>query len=39
MRIHSLQHVEFEDLANIESWAREKGHSVAKTLLCRNEKL
>lgn len=39
MRIHSLQHVEFEDLANIESWALAKGHSVAKTLLCHNEKL
>lgn len=39
MRIHSLQHVEFEDLANIESWALAKGHSVARTLLCHNEKL
>jgi len=38
MRIHSLQHVEFEDLANIESWARAKGHSVTKTLLFHNEK-
>lgn len=39
MRIHSLQHVEFEDLANIESWALAKGHSVAKTLLYNNETL
>ena len=39
MRIHSLQHVEFEDLGNIASWALAKGHSVAKTLLCHNEKL
>jgi len=38
MRIHSLQHVEFEGLANIEVWARAKGHSVSKTLLYENEK-
>lgn len=39
MRIHSLQHVEFEDLENIEPWARIKGCSVTKTLLWNNEKL
>lgn len=33
MRIHSLQHVPFEDLAYIESWASGKGHSITKTLL------
>ena len=39
MKIHYLQHVPFEDLANIEVWAREKGHSVSGTALYDNEKL
>jgi GMP synthase-like glutamine amidotransferase len=39
MRVHSLQHVEFEDLANIEPWLREKGHSVTKTHLWNHESL
>ena len=39
MRIHSLQHVPFEDLANIEVWAGEKGHEVSKTLLFNDEAL
>ena len=39
MRIHYLQHVLFEDLANIEVWAREKGHTVSGTALDDNEKL
>ena len=39
MRIHSLQHVQFEDLANIEPWAKAKGYSVSKTFLANNEKL
>ena len=39
MRIHYLQHVPFEDLANIEVWAKEKGHTVSGTALYDNEKL
>lgn len=39
MRIHYLQHVPFEDLANIESWANEKGHSVSVTRMFLNEAL
>ena len=39
MRIHYLQHVPFEDLANIEVWAREKGHAISGTALYDNEKL
>lgn len=31
MRLHYLQHVPFEDLANIEVWARNKGHRISKT--------
>lgn len=31
MRIHYLQHVDFEDLAAIEIWAQEKGHSLCST--------
>ena len=38
MRLHYLQHVPFEDLANIESWAKERGHDVTSTLLFENEK-
>jgi GMP synthase-like glutamine amidotransferase len=37
MRIHYLQHVPFEDLANIESWACSRGHIVSRTLLFANE--
>ncbi|GBD99061.1 GMP synthase [glutamine-hydrolyzing] [bacterium BMS3Abin07] len=39
MRIHSLQHVPFEDLANIEVWAGAKGHEISKTLLFRYDRL
>jgi len=39
MRIHSLQHVAFEDLANIELWAKEKGHETSRTLLFQAEPL
>jgi GMP synthase-like glutamine amidotransferase len=39
MRIHSLQHVPFEDMAMIESWAREKGHDISRTLLFESEAL
>ena len=38
MRLHYLQHVPFEDLANIKLWARHKGHSVSRTLLFNDEK-
>jgi GMP synthase-like glutamine amidotransferase len=37
MRIHYLQHVPFEDLANIESWAMSRGHDLSRTLLFSNE--
>jgi GMP synthase-like glutamine amidotransferase len=37
MRIHYLQHVPFEDLANIGNWAKNKGHSVSVTKLWLNE--
>jgi GMP synthase-like glutamine amidotransferase len=33
MRLHSLQHVPFEDLAHIESWAQDRSHSISRTLL------
>lgn len=33
MRIHYLQHVPFEDLANIELWAEERGHAISVTKL------
>lgn len=39
MRIHYLQHVPFEDLANIERWADERGHEVSRTLLFAGEGL
>jgi len=39
MRAHSLQHVWFEDLANIEPWLRRNGHSVTKTQLWNLERL
>jgi GMP synthase-like glutamine amidotransferase len=39
MRIHYLQHVPFEDLANIESWARSRGHALTRTLLFQDESL
>jgi len=37
MRLHYLQHVPFEDMAMIESWAREKGYDVSRTLLFEGE--
>lgn len=37
MRLHSLQHVPFEDLAHIQIWAQDKGHGVSRTLLSNNE--
>ncbi len=39
MRIHYLQHVPFEDIANIQDWANDKGHSVSSTKLHFGEKL
>ncbi len=37
MRIHYLQHVHFEDPANIFKWAKEKGHSIKGSRLFFNE--
>ncbi len=37
MRLHSLQHIPFEDLAHIEMWAQDKSHSVSRTLLFNND--
>ena len=31
LKLHYLQHVPFEDLANIETWAKGKGHKISKT--------
>lgn len=39
MRIHYLQHVEFEGPANLTSWARQNGHEISATHLYRWEKL
>lgn len=39
MRIHYLQHVSFEDLANIELWATVREHSISLTKLFMNEVL
>ncbi len=39
MRIHSLEHEPFEGLANIEVWAKKKGHRISRTLLFNNEEL
>jgi GMP synthase-like glutamine amidotransferase len=39
MRIHSLEHEPFEGLANIELWAKKKGHTISRTLLFNNEEL
>jgi GMP synthase-like glutamine amidotransferase len=39
MRIHSLQHVVFEDSANITTWARQRGHEITRTRLYAGEAL
>jgi GMP synthase-like glutamine amidotransferase len=39
LRIHYLQHVEFEDAANIVPWAEARGHAVNRTRLYENEPL
>jgi len=38
MRLHYLQHVPFEDLANIGTWAEGRGHRVSGTLLFEDGK-
>ncbi|MHC1729836.1 MAG: type 1 glutamine amidotransferase [Syntrophobacteraceae bacterium] len=39
MRLHYIQHVAFEGLANIEGWARDLGWEISCTQLYRMEKL
>jgi len=39
MKIHYMQHVPFEDPANIIKWALQKKHTIKKTLLYENQKL
>jgi GMP synthase (glutamine-hydrolysing) len=39
MKLHYLQHVPFENLANIEPWAIEKGFEVTHTALYLNDPL
>ncbi|HBF35447.1 TPA: amidotransferase, partial [Candidatus Sumerlaeota bacterium] len=39
MRLHVLQHVPFEDAAEIGTWAQERGHSISHTLLYAGEAL
>lgn len=39
MKIHSLQHVPFEDLASIADWAQARGHEVSITHLYQNTSL
>ena len=39
MRLHYLQHVAFEDAANIARWAAERGHALSRTLLYADEPL
>ncbi len=38
MKIHYLQHVPFEDLANIRVWAETKGYGISRTLLYETAK-
>ncbi len=37
MRIHSIEHEAFEGLANIEVWAKKKGHTITRTRLFENQ--
>jgi GMP synthase-like glutamine amidotransferase len=39
MIVHSLQHVPFEDAANIAAWATQRGHTLTTTRLYENEPL
>lgn len=37
--MHYLQHVPFEDMANIEGWAQDRGYDISRTLLYEDEPL
>ena len=39
MRVHVLQHVDFEDAAGIADWAADRGHALAATRLHAGEPL
>lgn len=39
MKLHYLQHVAFEGLANVEPWAKEKGFAISRTRLFLGEEL
>jgi GMP synthase-like glutamine amidotransferase len=39
MRLHCIQHVPFEDAANIAVWAADRGHTMACTRMDRGEPL
>lgn len=39
MRIHYLQHVSFEGLASIETWANSQGHALSSTQFYQDESL
>jgi len=39
MRLHYLQHVAFEGLGSIETWAQQAGHNISHTALYDNEPL
>ena len=39
MRLHYLQHVPFEGLGNIETWAKNKGFHITRTRFFDNEPL
>jgi len=39
MRLHYLQHVPYENIANIQVWAKNKGYPVTKTVLYYDEAL
>ncbi|TET54150.1 MAG: type 1 glutamine amidotransferase [Actinobacteria bacterium] len=39
MNIHYLQHVPYEDLGNIAVWAENRGNSISRTRLFKNESL
>ena len=39
MRLHYLQHVPFEDAANIACWAVERGHALSRSLLYADQSL
>ncbi len=39
MRLHSFEHVPFEDLAKIAEWARNQGHHLSRTRFYENDAL